>query len=70
MVGRSGELKIVVDDFLFVRRQFGGQAGFLLQRPLVRESISDLAKWKRKCSGVEDEENYFVRPMWLCNIIV
>jgi len=30
VVGGSGELKIVVDDFLFVRRQFGGQAGFLL----------------------------------------
>ena len=44
VVGRARELKIVVDDFLFMRRQFGGEAGFLLQRPLVGESISDLQK--------------------------
>ena len=44
MVGRARELKIVVDDFLFMRRQFGGEAGFLFEGPLVGESISDLGK--------------------------
>ena len=47
VVCRARELKIVVDDFLLMRRQFRGEAGFLLQGPLVGESISDLLRQQK-----------------------
>ena len=42
MIGGSGELKIVVDDFCSMRRQLGSQAAFLFKRPFIGEPISNL----------------------------